>query len=50
MSGLLPGKLYYNLAKDHPKTMAELMAMVGKIMNTEEAMAIKQNPTTKSEK
>ena len=50
MSGLLPNKLYYTLAKDPPKTMSELMAKAAKIMNAEEAMAAKNNTDTKENK
>ena len=50
MSGLLPDKLYYTLAKDSPRTMAELMPKAAKIMNAEEAMAAKKNMDTKETK
>ena len=42
MSGLIPEKLYYALAKEPPKTMTELLAKVGKTMSAEEAISTKE--------
>ena len=50
MSGLLPNKLYYTLAKSLPKTMAELMAKAAKIMNAKEVVAAKKNADNKETK